>query len=336
MARSATDATRFTSTTPHAATNPKPVSRNPGPPGETPQQRVKRLRAAADRARDAQTSTFDKLIMRGRVWADRAHRFTAFSLIGITFIAGGVTVYALGDMMVYNRKKRAEFFAEQKFKYAMALQSAQEAAAFGSATESQTEFLKREQEREDKVKMVAEAKKNKSGPWKKSKEWLFSGLKKEEEGDDVGTSERRLGYEALSEEDDGFGARESDVLRAIEEKKMAIKDKTKSALEAEKERQRKGGPLDRMGTEGEEEKPKSGASANNPGSNALGFVEYRDQCAKAFCLKISRSYQRNKTLEIYQEKHRPAEDQHNNNPGESFILLSLGTHDCAEVKRPLL
>lgn len=84
MARSTTDATRFTSTTPHAATKPKPASRNPGPPGETPQQRVKRLRAAADKARDAQISTFDKFLMKGRVWADKAHRFTAFSLIGLT------------------------------------------------------------------------------------------------------------------------------------------------------------------------------------------------------------------------------------------------------------
>jgi len=58
--------------------------RNPGPPGETPQEKVKRLRAAADRARDAQVSTLDKVLVRGRVWADRAHRFTALSLIGIT------------------------------------------------------------------------------------------------------------------------------------------------------------------------------------------------------------------------------------------------------------
>lgn len=84
MARSASDATRFTSTTPHAATKPKPVSRDPGPPGETPQQKIKRLRAAADRARDAQTSPVDKLIMRGRVWADVAHRITTLTLIGLT------------------------------------------------------------------------------------------------------------------------------------------------------------------------------------------------------------------------------------------------------------
>jgi hypothetical protein len=91
MPRSATDATRFTSTTPHASAKLPPKTpanagppRTPGPPGETPQEKVKRLRAAADRARNAQVSNFDKVVSRGRVWADRAHRFTALSLIGIT------------------------------------------------------------------------------------------------------------------------------------------------------------------------------------------------------------------------------------------------------------
>jgi hypothetical protein len=93
MPRSVTDATRFTSTTPHASAKipPNPLAkanaippRTPGPPGETPQEKVRRLRAAADRARDAQVSSFDKVIARGRVWADKAHRFTALSLIGIT------------------------------------------------------------------------------------------------------------------------------------------------------------------------------------------------------------------------------------------------------------
>lgn len=60
------------------------LHRNPGPGGETPQQKVARLRAAAAKARDVDVSGFDRLVMRGRVWADRAHRFTALSLIGIT------------------------------------------------------------------------------------------------------------------------------------------------------------------------------------------------------------------------------------------------------------
>jgi Cytochrome oxidase c assembly len=95
MPKSAIDATRFTSTTPHASAKPPTTSpslnsssstlkRAPGPLGETPQQKVRRLREAAARARDAKISTFDKFVIRGRVWADRAHRFTALTLIGLT------------------------------------------------------------------------------------------------------------------------------------------------------------------------------------------------------------------------------------------------------------
>jgi hypothetical protein len=94
MARSATDATRFTSTTPHAFTKlsassskvPSQQSK-PGPAGESPQEKVKRLRAAANAAREAQVSGWDKVIIKGRLWADRAHRFTALSLIGLTCMA---------------------------------------------------------------------------------------------------------------------------------------------------------------------------------------------------------------------------------------------------------
>jgi hypothetical protein len=36
-------------------------------------------------------------------------------------IAGVVTVYALGDMMIYNRRKRREYFAEQAAVHGAAL-----------------------------------------------------------------------------------------------------------------------------------------------------------------------------------------------------------------------
>jgi hypothetical protein len=91
MSRSATDATRFTSTTPHATSISQSTARLQDqrkkkiiPSGETPLEKVRRLRAAADRARDAQVSTVDKMIIRGRVWADIAHRTTTLFLIGCT------------------------------------------------------------------------------------------------------------------------------------------------------------------------------------------------------------------------------------------------------------
>ena len=98
MPRTPTDATRFTPTTPHAAKPFYPSASNPGPSaiprnavaaaaapaGETPAQKVKRLREAANRAREARLSGFDRTVARGRVWADRAHRITALGLIGFT------------------------------------------------------------------------------------------------------------------------------------------------------------------------------------------------------------------------------------------------------------
>jgi hypothetical protein len=81
MPRSVADATRFTPTGPHAFTQSHAAGT-----GETPQQRVARLRDAARRAREekAAGSVFDRVLDRGRVWADRAHRVAAVGLMGAT------------------------------------------------------------------------------------------------------------------------------------------------------------------------------------------------------------------------------------------------------------
>ena len=182
----------------------------------------------------------------------------------LVVIAGGVTVYALGDMMIHNRRQRAKFFEEQKAKQAAAIYSARQAIDSGHATEEQINFINMEDAHTARLEAERRAKAEKKGIWTTYKEWLFSGLKKEEEGDDVGSSERRLGYEAMSEEDDSLGERESDIVRAIEDKRTAIAEKAKQAFKDEKERQETGGPLDRLGTETEgvdvgDEKPKSGS-----------------------------------------------------------------------------
>jgi len=173
-------------------------------------------------------------------------------------------------MIIHNRKKRAEFFSEQKAKHQAAIHDSKQAIDQGLATEAQIEFLSREQAEDARVEELKKKKLEKKGMFKSATDWLFSGLKKEEEGEDVGSSEARLGYESLSEEDDGLGERESDIVRAIEDKKIAmerkatqIKEQAQQAFADEKERQRAGGPLDRLGTSSEntssgEEPPKSG------------------------------------------------------------------------------
>lgn len=92
--RSVKDATRFTSTIPHAtakqAATPssaaarasvKPSNRLPG---ETPEQRVRRLRAAHLAAQNARISRTDRIIDSSRRFLDAAHRFTVGGVVLFT------------------------------------------------------------------------------------------------------------------------------------------------------------------------------------------------------------------------------------------------------------
>lgn len=121
MSRSAIDATRFTATSPHAYSKPfairsssasassshplppsflSPLSRKNAPPSqkspntpsssspqksaETPAQKVARLRAARFAAKYAEAPLWDRIVIRGRYVADKAHRITVYSLMGLT------------------------------------------------------------------------------------------------------------------------------------------------------------------------------------------------------------------------------------------------------------
>ncbi|KFZ06581.1 hypothetical protein V501_07277 [Pseudogymnoascus sp. VKM F-4519 (FW-2642)] len=265
MARSPSDATRFTSTTPHATKPFYPTSSNPGPStlpaneaaaapaGETPQQKVRRLREAANRAREGRLTGFDKVVMRGRVWADRAHRVTTLGLIGITCIAGAVTVYALGDMMIYNRRRRREYFAEQKALTEAATQDAAVALRSGTATAEQLKLLEQQRgqaavaaEMRQKAAEMREAraaalvlaeKEEGKGIMASATGWLFKGLKTEDRPE--------VGYENLVDERGVQGG----VTRAVEARRAEV---------AATEREANGGPLDRLGTEEESEEGKKG------------------------------------------------------------------------------
>lgn len=180
-------------------------------------------------------------------------------------ICGGVTVYALGDMMIHNRRKRAEFFTEQKALKASAIQYAQAAIEHGTATEDQIAFIRREEEHDAQVIAAAAAKAAKRGIFRRGKDWLFSGLKNEEGNEGTETNEGRLGNGSINKEYGSIGTRESGIaVQAIEGKKALIPDTAKRAFKEEKERQRTGGPLDRLGTaqksdlDDEDGKPASG------------------------------------------------------------------------------
>lgn len=116
LSRSAIDATRFTATSPHAYSKPtrtipsstssstpnaraKPQPpRIPNPqapkrppqlgstvkPTETPAEKVARLRAARIAEREAQVTTWDRLVVKGRIWADAAHKVTVLTIVAFS------------------------------------------------------------------------------------------------------------------------------------------------------------------------------------------------------------------------------------------------------------
>lgn len=89
MSKHVKDATRFTATGVWAHTRPGGRATtlqfaDPAPKNETPQQKVKRLREAANRAKMAQVTKWDYAYLYGRMAADAAHRFTVYGLIFAT------------------------------------------------------------------------------------------------------------------------------------------------------------------------------------------------------------------------------------------------------------
>ncbi|KAF8451322.1 hypothetical protein BGX38DRAFT_1184188 [Terfezia claveryi] len=125
--RSPADATRFTSTGPHASSSPHQFTRSATTTGaatanaaagiagvETPQKRIARLREDARVKKMENITLMDRLYVHGRVWADRAHRATAFGLIGATFLCGGATVFAFTQMIIHNRGLKKKYAEEAK------------------------------------------------------------------------------------------------------------------------------------------------------------------------------------------------------------------------------
>ncbi|CAK7224736.1 hypothetical protein SBRCBS47491_005652 [Sporothrix bragantina] len=265
--------------------------------GETPAQKVARLRAAHQAAKNAQVSQLDKVIGGTRRAFDSAHRFTIIGLIGFTTIAALLTAYTTVDMLQYNSRRKKEFLAVQAQMEADSLAAARLAFMRGDATPEQAAMVEAAQQKEA---VAAEGGKGGEGetifkvpsllgapapvaPAKEAEKaednaemsapsgvrsWFSSKISREEEGEAAGSSQRRLGYESLCEEDDAVGLRESDVVRALEQKQkaaaaayQAVTERAQQALEREKANQREGGPLDRIGLEGEQGKAPSADAA---------------------------------------------------------------------------
>jgi hypothetical protein len=213
MSRSAADATRFTATGPYVSSkvpyqlpnsvksaqsqqqqSPKPSSSSSS--GETPRQKVERLRAQARAAKLSQSTTaFDRIIERGRRVANGAHKVMIYSLItasGLSSpspphsntkrkrlmkigVCGALTLYSVVSLTMWNRRQRELWLDKQL----QDLQAAREAYVHGTATAEQLEILKNEKIGEIEKRKKQEADEQKL--WNRTKRYLFDGLKKEED-----------------------------------------------------------------------------------------------------------------------------------------------------------
>jgi len=113
------------------------------------------------------------------VWADRAHRITAYSLIGFSVVAAAIGAFSLTDMILHNRRKRNAFYNEQHALYATRLLEAIETEKSGlKLDEDQTLILNRERARVQ----AEEAAKERT--WGKLAKGLFLGGMKGDEGEE--------------------------------------------------------------------------------------------------------------------------------------------------------
>ncbi len=185
-------------------------------------------------------------------------------LTSFTVIAACVTGFALTDMIVHNRSKRAAFYAEQHSLYATRVMEAIEAEKAGQTLDDDQKLVMNR----ERARVRAEELKKERSWGKRAKGWLFGGLKKgdEEEGktemvvpsegevlsligvreSDVLERTRREGEEKGEERRDGHG-----ILEAVEEQRR----EGERLLE---ERGLRGGPLDRVAEEAVEKVKGSG------------------------------------------------------------------------------
>ncbi|KAI9853865.1 MAG: hypothetical protein M1824_000845 [Vezdaea acicularis] len=143
-------------------------------------------------------------------------------------------------MVLYNRKKRRVYFAEQAELHSRTLAEAQIAEREGRASELQLAFLASEREKEGIRAEAerAEREREMEGGWgKRAKKWLVGGLKSE----DVGAVEGGLVAREEGVEDEG-GSKVG-ILRQVEE--MQREETGFTRLTNTKE----GGMPDRIGEE---------------------------------------------------------------------------------------
>jgi len=90
--------------------------------------------------------------------------------------AGVIAVWSIGDMVLFNRRKRKVWFAEQELNYDRALSLAIAKEADGTLTDDLAMVLRNERA----ILAYEEEQKERKSVWKRTKETLFGSLAKQE------------------------------------------------------------------------------------------------------------------------------------------------------------
>ncbi|TDZ16729.1 hypothetical protein Cob_v010295 [Colletotrichum orbiculare MAFF 240422] len=284
--RSASDATRFTSTTPHAASKHSPTSSAassrppaaavaaPSPrgmgkvPGETPEERVRRLRAAHEAARKAQTSNVDRVIGGSRRLFDVAHKATVVGLVGFTAIAGLVSLYSVYDMVTYNKQRRADFIEAQRKMEEDSLAAARLAFINGTASDAQVALVEEAQTRARETGTKLPPLLSAPTVTTQAEKIFGTGQQQQQQQQQYGAQAVSPAFPTTSE----AAAAAATTTAAEGERKQSswwpfsksepttsptsVKDAAKAAFEQERENQRRGGALDQIGLPPQEKEKK--------------------------------------------------------------------------------
>lgn len=118
-----------------------------------------------------------------------------------TVTSGVIASFAIGDMLMHNRRKRSEWLADQQSKHKAKLDDVRSILASGGTIDEDQRLLLNQ----ERVQMeAAQLQKNKKGMFTKAKEAIFASVPEEE---------IKGGVLGAAKEKDGSG-----VLRAVEEK----------------------------------------------------------------------------------------------------------------------
>lgn len=193
----------------------------------------------------AQVTKWDVMYFYGRVGADFIHKATVYGLVFATGCISVLAVFSIGDMVVYNRRKRAIYFENQELEQAKILQSAREAYAAGSASPAQSALVEGIREEEEAMEKKKAERKVGSRLL-----WWFHGDWKEEK---VLSEQRKLAMDGVKNEQSGLGITQA-VKDAVQETRTNSSPSEPTA----------GGPLDQLAAN-------AASSAENTSKGWWGF-----------------------------------------------------------------